>query len=122
MCKETKTNNKSLIRKREIRFHPTETKTRNGKRKISDHPTFIFLQNGDIFIYVQITHSKNIRGKILIKMRKNPNPKDIKDSYYIEEILEDNLVNFGKKHDKWIVDEQDESDIRKQYEKKKSPR
>lgn len=121
MCKETKTNNKSLIRKREIRFHPTETKTRKGKKIISDHPTFIFLQNGDIFIYVQITHSKNIRGKILIKMRKNPNPKDIRDSYYIEEILEDKLVNFGKKHADWIVDEQDESDIRKLYDKKKSP-
>ena len=79
------------------------------------------LQNGDIFIYVQLTHSKKIRGKILIKMRKNPNPNDVRDSYYIEEIMEDNTANFGRKYDKWIIDDIDENDIRNLYSKIKSP-
>ena len=112
----------SLIKKKEIRFHSASVKTRNGKKEIKGHPTFVFLQNGDIYIYVQLTHSKKIRGKILIKMRRNPNPKDIRDSYYIEEICEDTIENFGKKHSDWIIDEKDESDIRALFEKNKSPK
>ena len=54
-------------------------------------------------------------------MRKNPNPNDVRDSYYIEEIMEDNTANFGRKYDKWIIDDIDENDIRNLYSKIKSP-
>ena len=109
-------------RKSEFRHHSVFVKTRKGAKKIKNHPTFILLQNGDIFIYVQMTHSKKIRGKVLIKMRKNPNPYDVRDSYYIEEILEDKTTNFGKKYDKWIINDIDENDIRNLYNKIKSPK
>ena len=114
--------NEKIKRKSEFRHHSVFVKTKKGAKRIKNHPTFILLQNGDIFIYVQLTHSKKIRGKILIKMRKNPNPNDVRDSYYIEEILEDNTTNFGKKIDKWIIDDIDENDIRNLYSKIKSPK
>lgn len=108
---------KNLKRKSEFRFHSVSIKTKKGKKAIKEHPTFIFLQNGDIYIYVQLTHSEKIRGKILIKLKKNPNPLDFRDSYYIEEICHDSKVNFGKKKVDWIIDESDEEQIRKLIKK-----
>ena len=108
---------KNLKRKSEFRFHSVSIKTKKGRKRIKKHPTFIFLQNGDILIYVQLTHSEKIRGKILIKLKKNPNPLDIRDSYYIEEICHDNKDNFGKKKVDWIIDESDEKQIRKLIKK-----
>ena len=108
---------KNLKRKSEFRFHSVVADTKTGKKAIKGHPTFVFLQNGDIFIYVQLTHSKIIKGKVLIKLRKNPNPQDLRDSYYIEEICEDKRTNFGRNRKNWVIDEEDEKEIRKLTEK-----
>ena len=111
------TKTKKLKKKSEFRFHSVTAKTTKGKKTIKEHPTFIFLQNGDIYIYVQLTHSKRIKGKVLIKLKKNPNPLDIRDSYYIEEICKDKMDNFGKIRRSWRMDQKDEETIRKLIKK-----
>ena len=108
---------KKLKRKSEFRFHSVTIKVKKGKRKINKHPAYVFFQNGNLYIYVQLTHSKRIKGKVLIKMKKNPNPSDNRDSYYIEEVYEDDKSRFGKKKNKWVIDEKDEKKIREYKEK-----
>ena len=109
---KTDDKNKKFKRKREFRFHSVVPNTKKGKNAIKEHPTFVFLQNGDIYIYVQLTHSKRIKGKVLIKLKKNPNPLDIRDSYYIEEICKDKMTNFGRNRKNWKIAKSDETRIR----------
>lgn len=110
---------KNLKRKSEFRFHSVIAKTSKGEKRIKDHPTYVFFENGDIYIYVELTHSETIPGKILIKLRKNPNPKDLRDSYYIEEICEDKASKFGRKKNNWVIDEKDDEAIRELVKNKK---
>lgn len=114
----SKIKDKKLKKKSEFRFHTVIDKTKKGNKTINKHPTFIFLQNGDIYIYVQLTHCKKIRGKIVIKLKRNPNPLDIRESYYIKEILEDNADTFERIRNSWAMDEKDEEEIRKLANKK----
>ena len=80
------------------------------------HPAYVFLQKGNLYIYVTITHSSNITGVMLIKLRKNPNPKDKTDSFRTKKISEDTKDRFGRRHDSWVMDETDDKEIRKDYE------
>ena len=111
-------NNTNTKKRSEFRYHAVRIKTRNGKVRIHDHPTYIFLESGDIFIYVPITHSKKVKGQIVIKLRKNPNPEDLRDSYYIEDFSYDKAENFGRKRDGWSIVENDDKEIRELYNKK----
>lgn len=82
------------------------------------HPAYVFLENDNIFIYVTLTHSDDVEGVTLIKLRKNPNPKDKRDSYYVAEIKEDKRNEFSKIKKGWELDESDDRDIRKMFKKR----
>ena len=105
-----------LKRKNEFRFH--KILNVNGK-KLARHPAYIFLEKGNIYIYVSITHSKIIDNVILIKLRRNPNPNDKKDAYYVAKIQMDTKDTFSANKTKWKIDELDENDIRQLFNKKR---
>ena len=44
-------------------------------------------------------HSKSVEGAIVVKLRKNPNPKDNWESYRVVSIKEDTKDRFGSKKD-----------------------
>ena len=107
-----------LRRKKEFRFKTIKVVKNGRKKKIQKHPAYVFLQKGNIFIYVLITHSGSVDNYTVIKLRKNPNPNDDEDSFYVAEVKEEKKDSFGKIVKKWKMDEQDDYDIRDLYKNK----
>ena len=97
-------------RMNEIRFHQDYV---TFKKKKIRHPKYIWRKRGNIYDYHSITHSKEINGKHLIKLRKNPSPKDKKEAYYNPESESDVKSTFGKKLKNWKLDPLDVKDIHK---------
>ena len=108
-----KKSKKAIIRKKkEFRYHKIPVKSKNGKTYEIYHPTYVFLEKGNIYIYVSITHSNHINDKIIIQLRQNPNPKDKRESYWVAKIKNDRKDTFGKREKNWKIDPQDDEDIR----------
>lgn len=107
-----------IKRKKEIRFHKIDTINMKGVKRDIFHPAYIFIEKGNVYIYVTITHSKEIEGHILIKLRKNPNPRDNNDAYYVAEIKTDTKDTFGKRRN-WKLDPLDDAEIRLLFNKKR---
>lgn len=102
-----------LKRAHEFRYHSVLTKNKKGKSLNIAHPTYVFLRKGNVYIYVTITHSTNVKDLVVIKLRKNPNPKDKKDAYYVVEVKQDTVDRFGRRLDDWKINPLDDADIRK---------
>ena len=113
-----KSRNSALKRKHEFRFHKVIVLTNNGKQIKIAHPGYIFIEKGNLYIYVSLTHSNIIEGFKVLKLRKNPNPKDSGDSYYIAEIKEDTKDRFSRRLNDWRIDPEDDLDIQKLFENK----
>ncbi len=116
-----KSKNKNAIarKKKEFRFHKIEMISNNKKISFGWHPAYVFLEKGNIYIYVSVTHSNSIKNGLVVKLKKNPNPKDIRDSYYVCEIKEDTKDRFRRRREGWLMDEEDDDAIRKLYQKLK---
>ena len=110
-----KSRHATLKRKHEFRYHPVLALNKRGKLIKFDHPAYVFLQKGNVYVYAGITHSKKVPNKTVVKFRKNPNPKDRRDAYFVAEAKEDTTDRFGRKHDDWIIDPLDDEDIRNLY-------
>ena len=107
-----------LKRSHEFRYHDVIV-MRNGKKYRLRHPVYIFLKKGNLYIYVTMTHSNKVDGFIVIRLRQNPNPKDKTPSYYVADIRTDKKDKFGRREDYWIIDPQDDTDIRKLFDETK---
>ena len=115
-----KKNKNAIIRKKkEFRYHKVKVKNKNDVEIDIRHPCYIFLQIGNIYIYVQLTHSSIINGLILIELRENPDPMDSKKSYWIQEIKSDLKSTFTKVQKRWKINKNDDVDIRCLYYKKR---
>lgn len=106
-----------LKRAHEFRYHNVDAKNKFGKRINIKHPAYVFLKKGNIFIYVTITHSSKVEDYVVIKLRKNPNPLDKKDAYYVAVVKEDIVDNFKKRERDWRMDPLDDADIQNLYKK-----
>ena len=103
---------------KEFRYHTIIVVMENGKIKKIRHPTFVFIEKGNIYIYVPITHSSKVMNLITVELRKNPNPKDSRKSYRIKEFRSDTKDRFGRKQKDWSINCEDEKDIRNEYKKR----
>ncbi len=101
-------------RKKEFRFR----KILLANKKYKRHPAYVFIEKGNIYVYVTITHSSSIKDKIIIKLKKNPNPEDNTNAYYVEEIHEDTKDKFGKRLTNWKISPEDDEKIRDLYKKR----
>lgn len=89
---------KQIIKKKnEFRYHNVVIINEFGKEIKIRHPSYVFLEKGNVYIYVSITHSKNIENYIVIELRENPNPKDKNKSFWAAEIKEDTKDRFGRR-------------------------
>ena len=94
---KTKATNKAKPkRKNEFRYHDLLIKTKTGKKKKIKHPSYVWQERGNVYDYHSITHSSDIEGVELIKLRKNPNPSDKRDSYYDSKSKSDIKSSFGR--------------------------
>lgn len=114
-----KNKNATIRKKKEFRYHKVKVKNKSGKDIDIKHPCYIFLQIGNIYIYVSLTHSSNINGLILIELRENPNSLDLRKSYWIQEIKADLKSTFTKVLKKWKINKDDDADIRNLFDKKR---
>ena len=99
-------------KKKEFRYHKVQIINKKGEIVSIRHPAYIFLEKGNIYVYVTITHSNNIGETILIQLRQNPNPKDKRESYWVAKIKNDRKDTFGKREKNWKINPQDDEDIR----------
>jgi len=113
---KSKSKHATQERKKDFRYTNVEFKINNSIIKIR-HPAYVIIKKGNIYLYVIITHSSEIDGKLVIKLKNNPNPNDIKDSYYIAEIKIDKKDKFGKRIKGWKMNPLDDLEIRKLLEK-----
>ena len=114
-----KRSKKAFYRKtKEFRFHNIAIINKKGKKKNIRHPAYIFLKKGNLYIFVSLTHSKSVNKHIVIKLRKNPNPQDNNDAFYVAEIKADTKDTFGKIQN-WIMCPADDEEIRKLFDKKR---
>lgn len=110
--------NQPLRKKKEFRFHNVDVITSGNQIRKIRHPAYIFFEKGNIFIYVSITHSNNVNNYLVIKLNKNPNPQDKRDSYWVAEIKKDTKDRFSRRQEKWKIDQIDDESIREFYKKR----
>ena len=77
------------------------------------HPTYIFAQQGNDYIFLGITHANVTNGVKNIKLEKNPNPKDKRDSYIRLSVEKHNKSSFGKKLDGWRFSNADKEKVKR---------
>ena len=73
---KSKSKKATIKKKKEFRFHKENVVNKNGKQKKLLHPAYVFLEKGNLYIYVSITHSSEIGGLKVIKLSKNPKKSD----------------------------------------------
>ena len=108
-----------LRRKHEFRYYNSLVINRRGQKVKFRHPAYIFLEKGNLFIFVTITHSKTVPNKIVVELRKNPNPSDKRIAYYVADIKEDTKDRFRRRREGWSMDPEDDNAIRDLFMKKR---
>ena len=116
---KSKSKKQPLKRKHEFRNHAVVFLNRKGKVVKIKHPAYVFFEQGNIYYFVQLTHSSSIQGKITIQLRNNPNPKDNRKAFYIAKTQNDKKDSFGKKKNGWRMNPEDDKEIRQEFEKTK---
>ena len=104
-------------RRKEFRFHKVLITNKRKKTISIKHPSYVFLKKGNVYIFVTITHSNKVDGKVLVELRHNPDPNDKRKAYWVTEVKKDTKDTFGRREDKWKMDPEDDKDIREKYEK-----
>ena len=114
-----KSKHASLRRKHEFRYHDVEYVLESGIKANVRHPAYVFLEKGNVYIYVTITHSDNVKNCLVIELKRNPNHGDNSKSYWVASIKEDSKDHFGKNIQNWKIDPEDDAKIRAFFENKK---
>ena len=83
------------------------------KEKETGHPAYIYAKIGNKFKYIGITHSKITDGVENIKLDKNPNPNDIKESYIRPYSQQKSVNKFKKVLIGWFLSKSDKKKIDK---------
>ena len=77
------------------------------KKKHAKHPQVIVDANRTKFKSMTLTHTKGRKRHWNIKLSKNPNPNDKKDSYVSKKVLEDFKFNFSKAFNNYNISNED---------------
>lgn len=85
---------------------------RRGK-KIKNHPAYIYARDGNTYKFIGITHAPITQGVRNIKLLKNPNPNDSRDSYARPFSDQDKIHNFGRRLKGWKIDPADKKTLDK---------
>ena len=112
-----KSRHAALRRKHEFRYYNSIVINRRGQKVKFRHPAYIFLVKGNNFLFVTITHSSSVKEHVVLKLRRNPNPKDKRDAYYVAEVIDDTKDQFRKRLSDWKIDPLDDLDIQNLYKK-----
>lgn len=114
-----KSRKQSLKRRHEFRYYNRMSINKRGRMIRYRHPAYVFLEKGNLYIFVTITHSNSVENHLVVKLEKNPNPEDKKDAYYVAEVKQDTKDRFRKRLSNWKISESDDKAIRLFFEKEK---
>lgn len=84
----------------------------NNSKDAKGHPAYIFQKVGDEYRFIGITHSPITDRVRNIKLDKNPNPKDQRDSYARPKAKTEKIKRFGKKKKGWKLSKADKRKMR----------
>ena len=105
-------------KKKDFRYYKVEVINEKGNKHSIWHPSYIFLEKGNTYIFVTITHSNKIENEIVIELKRNPNPKDNRKAYWVARIKCDTKDRFTRRRNGWSIDEGDDQMIRDEYKKR----
>ena len=88
------------------------------KNKRVNHPAYLIDQDGNMYKYIGLTHSKVTDNVQNVKLSKNPDPKDKRPSYARPFVERDEKKNFGKGLNDWKLAPEDKKKIKKIIKKK----
>lgn len=83
------------------------------KNKRIEHPTYVVDEDGNLFKYIGITHSANVRGEKTVPLDKNPNPNDLRKAYVRPKVEKDDKSNFGRRLKNWSFSSSDKRKVEK---------
>ena len=106
----------ALKKKKEFRFHKVRVINKKGQETGIWHPAYIFLEKGNVYIYVTITHSDSVNEFLVVELKKNPNPNDNRKAYWVADIRECTKDSFRRKENGWEISDEDDIKIRKLYD------
>ena len=93
------------------------------KNKRIKHPAYVVDENGNLYQYIGVTHSKMTGSENNIPLLKNPNPDDSRQAYIRPRVEEDDSKNFGRRYSNWKFSKKDKRKVEKIIENsKKKPR
>ena len=98
----------------------TKPHFRRGKPANNGHPTYIYAQDGDKLRYVGLTHASVTQGVRNIKLDKNPNPQDSRDSYIRPSPDKAPKSQFGRKLKDWQLADSDKRKVKRVMQKDKN--
>ena len=84
----------------------------NNSKKVRGHPTYIYKKVGNRYHFIGITHSEITHRTKNIKLDKNPNPEDPRDSYLRPFSSEEEVSKFGVKKRGWKLSKTDKKKIK----------
>jgi len=116
MKKKVTSKTKAIV-KDEFRFHNTIINRGKGTKKKKRHPAYVWRARGNTYDYYTLTHSSNVPGVKVRKLRRNPDPKDKRDSYVSVESKNDIKSTFGKKQRHWKLDPLDKKELKGETKK-----
>jgi hypothetical protein len=93
---------------------------RRGNVINTGHPTYIYAECGDKLKYIGLTHAEVTEGTRNIKLDKNPNPNDDKDSYIRPKPDKADKSKFGSRLRDWQFDEADKGKVKSVINKDKN--
>lgn len=86
------------------------------KNKKNSHPAYIYEKVGNRYKYIGLTHSPTTQGVRNIKLEKNPNPNDNRDSYARPKSETGATHEWKKPEATWKLSKQDKEKL-KPYQK-----
>jgi len=82
-----------------------------GKEANNRHPTYVYAKEGNKYKFIGITHAEITEGTKNIKLDKNPNPEDKKESYIRPKPSKDESKKFGRRLKSWSFGESDKGKV-----------
>ena len=89
------------------------------KKKKERHPHIIIYANRVLFKALKLTHSSKSGKRNNIKLKKNPNSLDKRDSYASKRIIEDFKFRFSKAFKNYSLSNEDIEQLKSFLDRKK---
>lgn len=86
---------------------------KNNSKDAKGHPAYIYMKEGDEYLFLGLTHSPITKGVTNIKLDRNPNPSDLRPAYVRPRSGRAHKSQFGARLKGWYFGKSDKQKISK---------